>query len=59
MDSTTAAPPPVGIARDERPATERSIVDGIMRIVVRLMAAVERARQRRALAALICCTISA
>jgi uncharacterized protein YjiS (DUF1127 family) len=52
MDSTTAVPSPVGIAHDERPATERLIIDGIVRIAMRFMAAVERSQQRRALAAL-------
>jgi uncharacterized protein YjiS (DUF1127 family) len=49
MDSITAAPRGVGIAPDERRAT---IIDGIVRIAMRLVAAVERSQQRRALAAL-------
>lgn len=52
MDSMTTVGPPVGIATDARPTTARPIVAGVMRIAIRCLAALERSRQRRALAAL-------
>jgi uncharacterized protein YjiS (DUF1127 family) len=52
MDSTTAVPRHVGIAHGERPTTGRAISGGLARIAMRILAAVERSRQRRALTAL-------
>ena len=51
MDSINIVPTSVGIARGERQPAKRLMIDAVARIAKPLIAARQRSRQRRALAA--------